>query len=64
MSCGRTGQRSIDFPTALRIAATIAGVTEIHGGSPTPLAPIGACGSGSSIIDAITVGASSAVGSK
>ena len=31
------------------LAATIAGVTEMHGGSPTPLAPSGACGSGSSI---------------
>ena len=31
------------------MAATIAGVDEMHGGSPTPLAPSGACGSGSSI---------------
>ena len=31
------------------MAATMAGVTEMHGGSPTPLAPSGACGSGSSI---------------
>ena len=55
MSLGRTGTRSIGLPTpsawrrASRIAATIAGVTEMHGGSPTPLAPSGACGSGSSI---------------
>ena len=41
---------------AARIAATIAGVDEIVGGSPTPLAPKGAPGSGSSINVASTVG--------
>ena len=34
----------------------MAGVDEMHGGSPTPLAPSGACGSGSSISVATTVG--------
>ena len=62
MSCGRTGTRRIGRPVAWRIAAAIAGVTEMHGGSPTPLAPSGACGSGSSISVATTSGVSSAVG--
>ena len=34
----------------------MAGVTEMHGGSPTPLAPSGACGSGSSTSDGHDVG--------
>ena len=51
MRCSRPAWRS-----ASRIAATIAGVDEMHGGSPTPLAPSGACGSGSSISVATTVG--------
>ena len=34
----------------------------MHGGSPTPLAPSGACGSGSSISVATTGGMSSIVG--
>ena len=62
MSRGRTGTRSQGAPVAARIAATIAGVDEMVGGSPTPLAPNGAPGSGSSISTASTVGASSAVG--
>ncbi|NDH36465.1 MAG: DEAD/DEAH box helicase [Acidimicrobiia bacterium] len=62
MSCGRTGVRGSSRPVAARIAATIAGVTEMQGGSPMPLAPRGACGSGSSIIVATTSGASRAVG--
>ena len=49
---------------ASRIAATTAGVAEMHGGSPTPFAPSGACGSGSSTSETSTSGASSAVGSR
>ena len=65
MSEGRTGTRVMRSARRLspsarrrasRIAATIAGVTEMHGGSPTPLAPSGACGSGSSTRVATTVG--------
>ena len=62
MSRGRTGTRVHGAPVAARMAATIAGVDEIVGGSPTPFAPNGAPGSGSSISAASTVGASSAVG--
>ena len=58
------GTRGKSRPVALRTAAAIAGVTEIHGGSPIPYAPKGACGSGSSIMIATTSGASSAVGNK
>ena len=47
------GSRGLPTPStwrsASRIAATIAGVDEMHGGSPTPFAPSGACGSGISI---------------
>jgi hypothetical protein len=39
MSSGRTGTRLSSRPVAARIAATIAGVLEIVGGSPTPFAP-------------------------
>ena len=39
MSSGRTGTRFSSRPVAARIAATIAGVLEIVGGSPTPFAP-------------------------
>ena len=46
------------------MAATIAGVDEMQGGSPTPLAPSGASGSGSSISVITTVGMSSIVGSR
>ncbi len=48
MSDGRTGTRDRSRPIASRIAATIAGVDEMVGGSPTPLAPSGAIGSGCS----------------
>ena len=39
MSSGRTGTRASATPDAARTAATIAGVDEIVGGSPTPFAP-------------------------
>jgi hypothetical protein len=39
MSSGRTGTRVSGLPVAARIAATIAGVEEIVGGSPTPRRP-------------------------
>ena len=42
MSSGRTGTRFSSRPVAARIAATIAGMLEIVGGSPTPFAPYGA----------------------
>ena len=48
MSCGRTGTRLMARPVAARMALAMAGVTEMHGGSPTPFAPSGAIGSGSS----------------
>ena len=44
--------------------ATIAGVDDTVGGSPTPFAPSGACGSGSSTRDMTTSGMSSIVGSR
>ena len=53
MSRGRTGTRTHGAPVAARIAATTAGVDEIVGGSPTPFAPNGAPGSGSSISDGV-----------
>ena len=62
MSRGRTGTRVHGAPDASRIAATTAGVDDIVGGSPTPLAPNGAPGSGSSMSTASTVGESNAVG--
>ena len=46
MSSGRTGTRFSSRPVAARIAATMAGVLEIVGGSPTPFAPYGASGCG------------------
>src|SRR6056297_1624938 len=69
MSDGRTGTRfnargTPAFAKASRMAATIAGVEEMHGGSPTPLAPSGACGSGSSISVATTSGMSRKVGNR
>src|SRR5258708_14825555 len=64
MSSGRTGTRLSSRPVAARIAATIAGVLEIVGGSPTPFAPYGASGCGCSITSATTGGMSSAVGSR
>ena len=39
MSSGLTGTRTSATPVAARTAATMAGVDEIVGGSPTPLAP-------------------------
>jgi hypothetical protein len=45
---GRIGTRSSGNPVASRTAATIAGVAEIVGGSPTPRSPYGAAGSASS----------------
>ena len=39
MSSGLTGTRTSSTPVAARTAATMAGVEEIVGGSPTPLAP-------------------------
>jgi len=39
MSSGRTGTLLSGFPVAARMAATMAGVLEIVGGSPTPFAP-------------------------
>src|SRR5206468_2065927 len=48
-SAGRTGTRVSATPEAARMAATTAGVDETVGGSPTPFAPKGAPGSGSSI---------------
>ena len=49
MSDGRTGIRDSGLPVAARMAATTAGVEEMAGGSPTPFAPNGASGSGSSM---------------
>src|SRR5207245_8494255 len=46
MSSGRTGTRLSSRPVAARMAATIAGVLEIVGGSPAPFAPYGASGGG------------------
>ncbi len=46
MCSGRTGTRVSGRPVAARIAATMAGVEEIVGGSPAPRSPYGACGSG------------------
>jgi deferrochelatase/peroxidase EfeB len=68
MSAGRTGTRVSRRSArsararASRMAATIAGVEEIVGGSPTPLAPNGAYGSGCSIRVATTGGMSRNVG--
>ena len=57
MSWGRTGTRVSASPVASRIAATTAAVDEMVGGSPTPLAPNGAPGSGSSMMAAtVSVG--------
>jgi hypothetical protein len=39
MSSGLTGTRRSGLPVAARTAATIAGVDEIVGGSPTPRRP-------------------------
>ena len=47
-SPGLTGTRVSAAPVAARTAATTAGVEEMVGGSPMPLAPKGAPGSGSS----------------
>jgi len=46
------------------MALAIAGVTEMQGGSPTPLAPSGDFGSNSSMNTASTSGASRKVGNK
>ncbi len=63
MSSGRIGTRGSSRPVAARMAAASAGVDERVGGSPTPLAPKGAPGSGSSTSAAMrTSGASRAVG--
>ena len=62
MSSGRTGTRASGAPVAARTAATIAGVDEIVGGSPTPLAPYGASGSPSSSTCMRTGGMSRIVG--
>src|ERR1700730_14226644 len=62
MSAGSTGTRTQAAPLAARMAATTAGVEEMVGGSPIPLAPKGASGSGSSTKDMTTLGTSSAVG--
>ena len=64
MSSGRTGTRLSSLPVAARIAATIAGVLDIVGGSPTPLAPYGASGCGCSMSTVTTGGISSVVGSR
>jgi amidase len=61
-SQGRTGTRVTSTPVAARMAATTAGVDEMVGGSPTPLAPNGAPGSGISMQVASTSGASAIVG--
>jgi hypothetical protein len=63
-SHGRTGTRVTSTPVAARIAAAIAAVDEIVGGSPTPLAPSGAPGSGCSMQVASTSGMSAIVGSR
>ena len=49
MSSGRTGTRVSSRPVASRSAETTAAVETTVGGSPTPLTPYGAPGSGSSI---------------
>ncbi len=41
---GAHGPRFSSRPVAARMAATMAGVLEIAGGSPTPFAPYGASG--------------------
>ena len=46
ISSGRTGTRRSGLPVASRIAATTAAVETTVGGSPTPLTPYGASGSG------------------
>ena len=48
MSSGRTGTRLSSRPVASRSAERIAAVETTVGGSPTPLAPMGADSSGSS----------------
>ena len=62
MCSGRTGTRVNGRPVAARIAATIAGVDEIVGGSPTPRRPYGACGSPSSNTSTCMGGMSRIVG--
>src|SRR5215467_4340440 len=62
MCSGRTGTRVNGRPVAARIAATMAGVDEIVGGSPTPRSPYGACGSPSSSRSTCMVGMSRMVG--
>src|SRR5687767_8086786 len=64
MSSGRTGTRLSVRPVAARMAATIAGVLEIVGGSPTPFAPYGASGCGCSTMSHTTGGMSRIVGSR
>ena len=48
MSSGVTGTRASSRPVAARSAAATAAVETTVGGSPTPLTPYGASGSGSS----------------
>jgi len=57
MSSGRTGTRVRSRPVASRRAATIAAVETTVGGSPTPFAPSGACGSGVPRADYLISGA-------
>src|SRR6266851_10339156 len=62
ISSGRTGTRLSSLPVAALMAATIAGVLDIVGGSPTPFAPYGASGCGCSMSTVTTGGMSSVVG--
>ena len=62
MSSGRTGTRASSRPVASRSADTIAAVETTVGGSPTPLTPYGASGSGTSTSTDSTGGMSSVVG--
>src|SRR5207245_10746468 len=63
-SSGLTGARRSSRPVALRSAATTAAGTTTVDGSPTPLAPYGSPGSGSSTSSQTTGGMSRMVGSR
>ena len=64
MSSGRTGTRVSGRRVAARMAERIAAVETTVGGSPTPLTPYGASGSGTSTSSIATGGMSSVVGSR
>src|SRR2546421_6534521 len=63
-SSGLTGAGRSSRPVAFRNAATTAAGTTTVEGSPTPLAPYGKPGSGSSMISEITGGISRMVGTR